>query len=75
MINQDEHWLNTQLEKQNIKNYSDILLAYVDLNGTLTIKLRDIKSSFPSFKIFRNITYVEEVNINTNYFIKRRQVP
>jgi len=47
MINQDEHWLKTQLEKQNIKNYSDILLAYVDLNGTLTIKLRNIKSSFP----------------------------
>lgn len=46
MIHLDRKWLITELAKQNIKNYADILLAYVDNAGTLVVHQKNIQPQF-----------------------------
>lgn len=43
MTGKDEAWLRSELDKLNIKDYSDILLAYTDSSGMLKIHLKNIK--------------------------------
>lgn len=42
MINREENWLKSELARQNINKYSDILLAYTDNSGTLKTHLKNI---------------------------------
>jgi len=48
MINRDENWLNSELNRQNIKNLSDILLAYTDEKGILKIHMKNIEPAVTS---------------------------
>ncbi len=48
LINQDEEWLNIELEKQQIENYSNVLLAYVDDKGTLNIIPKNVDTNITS---------------------------
>lgn len=48
MIGKDINWLNQELEKQNMKEYKDILLAYVDVMGVLTVIHKNVNTSISS---------------------------
>ena len=43
VINRDRDWLDAALVRQQIKNISDILLAYVDGSGNLSIHLKNVE--------------------------------
>lgn len=46
MIHLDRKWLIAELAKQNIKNYADVLLAYVDNAGTLVVHQKNVQPQF-----------------------------
>lgn len=44
IIGKDINWLNTELHRQGIKSYSDVLLAYLDSSDVLNTYLKNNKS-------------------------------
>jgi len=42
MLHKDEGWLKSELKKQKIYEYSDVLLAFVDNEGSLNVHLKKV---------------------------------
>jgi uncharacterized membrane protein YcaP (DUF421 family) len=50
-IDKDIVWIETELKKQGINDYSSVLLAYVDTSNNLTIQIKNLSSFDPSQEI------------------------